>query len=142
MECLKQGVDVRFAVEEAQVYCDSNQMKQVILNVMKNALEAMQDGGLLNVQLENDGHIGSSEMVMLDTNFPPDVIEYIIRRCASEGVPLTIIPVSAPKVKHLPDSLEGVTWLCPAAERDEGPGHDPDGCSHCLFHRGVSDNHP
>jgi len=63
--------------------------------------------------------IGSSEMVMLDTNFPPDVIEYIIRRCASEGVPLTIIPVSAPKVKHLPESLEGVTWfICNKGEAE------------------------
>ena len=72
MECLKQGVDVRFAVEEAQVYCDSNQMKQVILNVMKNALEAMQDGGLLNVQLENDGHHAKISIQDNGSGIPPE----------------------------------------------------------------------
>ncbi|WJV18374.1 PAS domain S-box protein [Rossellomorea marisflavi] len=77
MECLKQGVDVRFAVEEAQVYCDSNQMKQVILNVMKNALEAMQDGGLLNVQLENDGHHAKISIQDNGSGIPPERMKHL-----------------------------------------------------------------
>jgi pseudouridine kinase len=65
------------------------------------------------------GVISSSEMVLLDTNFPEEVLKYIIRRCQSEGIPLTVIPVSAPKVKKLPASLEGVTWfICNKGEAE------------------------
>jgi pseudouridine kinase len=65
------------------------------------------------------GAIASSEMVILDTNFPPEVLHYIIRRCQSEEIPLTIVPVSAPKIKKLPSSLEGVTWfICNKGEAE------------------------
>ncbi len=65
------------------------------------------------------GVIASSEMVLLDTNFPEEVIKYIMRRCLAEGIPLTVIPVSAPKVKKLPSSLEGVTWfICNKGEAE------------------------
>ncbi|TMU84995.1 winged helix-turn-helix transcriptional regulator [Bacillus sp. BHET2] len=63
--------------------------------------------------------ISSSEMVILDTNFPDYVLKYIIRRCHTEGIPLTVIPVSEPKVKKLPTSLEGVTWfICNKGEAE------------------------
>ncbi|MEL3973542.1 carbohydrate kinase [Rossellomorea oryzaecorticis] len=65
------------------------------------------------------GAIASSEMVILDTNFPDEVLHYIIRRCQSEEIPLTIVPVSAPKIKKLPSSLEGVTWfICNKGEAE------------------------
>jgi pseudouridine kinase len=65
------------------------------------------------------GMISSSEMVLLDTNFPEDVLKYTIRRCQTEGVPLTIIPVSEPKVLKLPTSLEGVSWfICNKGEAE------------------------
>ncbi|MGE6753433.1 carbohydrate kinase [Rossellomorea sp. NPDC071047] len=65
------------------------------------------------------GLISSSEMVLLDTNFPEEVLKYIIRRCQTEGVPLTIIPVSEPKVLKLPTSLEGVSWfICNKGEAE------------------------
>ncbi|MCA1055944.1 winged helix-turn-helix transcriptional regulator [Rossellomorea aquimaris] len=65
------------------------------------------------------GSIASSEMVVLDTNFSEEVLAYIIRRCQSEGIPLTIVPVSAPKIKKLPSSLEGVTWfICNKGEAE------------------------
>lgn len=77
MECLKQGVDVRFSVEEAEIYCDSHQMKQVILNVMKNALEAMPAGGLLNVQLEKvDGH-GKISIQDNGSGIPPERMKHL-----------------------------------------------------------------
>ncbi|NMH70790.1 winged helix-turn-helix transcriptional regulator [Bacillus sp. RO3] len=65
------------------------------------------------------GVIASSEMVLLDTNFPEDVLKHIIRRCQTEGVSLTVIPVSEPKVLKLPPSLEGVTWfICNKGEAE------------------------
>jgi PAS domain S-box-containing protein len=77
MECLKQGVDVRFSVEEAEIYCDSHQMKQVILNVMKNALEAMPAGGLLNVQLEKEDGYGKILIQDNGSGIPPERMKHL-----------------------------------------------------------------
>ncbi|MCA1064102.1 PAS domain S-box protein [Rossellomorea sp. AcN35-11] len=77
MECLKQGVDVRFSVEEAEVDCDSHQMKQVILNVMKNALEAMPSGGLLSVQLEKDEDFAKISIGDNGNGIPPERMKHL-----------------------------------------------------------------
>ncbi|WP_174732847.1 carbohydrate kinase [Mesobacillus harenae] len=60
---------------------------------------------------EKWGHVASSEIVVLDTNPSDEVLSYTIRRCFEEGIPLCITPVSAPKVRKLPQDLSGVTWL-------------------------------
>ncbi|MDY0941718.1 MULTISPECIES: ATP-binding protein [Priestia] len=41
------------------VYCESNQMKQVFINVLKNAIEAMPSGGEIKVELrqKDNNHI-------------------------------------------------------------------------------------
>ncbi|WP_335871024.1 carbohydrate kinase [Bacillus sp. 2205SS5-2] len=65
------------------------------------------------------GTISSAEMVLLDTNFSPEVIRYILRRCKYEKIPVTIAPVSAPKVKKLPENLTGTTWLITNHEEAE-----------------------
>ncbi|TMU84996.1 PAS domain S-box protein [Bacillus sp. BHET2] len=77
MECLKQGVDVRFSVEEAEIDCDSHQMKQVILNVMKNALEAMPSGGLLNVQLEKEDEHAKIFIQDNGSGIPPERMKHL-----------------------------------------------------------------
>lgn len=43
----------------AGVYCDENQMKQVFINFIKNAIEAMQKGGTLTIQIQtsDDDHL-------------------------------------------------------------------------------------
>jgi two-component system sporulation sensor kinase A len=44
------------AVQEACIVrCDKNQLKQVFMNVVKNAIEAMPTGGLLVISIERDG---------------------------------------------------------------------------------------
>lgn len=63
------------------------------------------------------GYFASSDFIMLDTNFPADVLADIIRRCRKEIIPLCITPVSSPKAKKLPEDLTGVTWLI--ANKDE-----------------------
>ncbi|WP_064094201.1 PAS domain-containing protein [Rossellomorea aquimaris] len=77
MECLKQGVDVRFSVEEAEIYCDSHQIKQVILNVMKNALEAMPSGGLLSVQLEKNENDANITIQDTGSGIPPERMKHL-----------------------------------------------------------------
>lgn len=44
-----------FEMDEAFVKCDENQLKQVFLNLIKNAIEAMPDGGNLYVHAKSDG---------------------------------------------------------------------------------------
>ncbi|XXM70676.1 PAS domain S-box protein [Lysinibacillus sphaericus] len=77
MECLKQGVDVRFSVEEAEIYCDSHQIKQVVLNVMKNALEALPDGGLLSVQLEKEDGCAKISIQDNGAGIPPERMKHL-----------------------------------------------------------------
>ncbi|MGG3694241.1 ATP-binding protein, partial [Heyndrickxia ginsengihumi] len=33
------------------IYCDGNQMKQVFMNIIKNAIEAMPNGGIIEIQI-------------------------------------------------------------------------------------------
>lgn len=56
-------------------------------------------------------HIASSSLVLLDTNFPPDIIHYILTRCQTENIPVIIVTVSIPKLKNLPLVLKGVKWI-------------------------------
>ncbi|GAM16111.1 carbohydrate kinase [Mesobacillus selenatarsenatis] len=63
------------------------------------------------------GYFASSDLIMLDTNFPADVLARIIDRCRNEDIQLCITPVSSPKAKKIPQSLLGVTWLI--ANKDE-----------------------
>ncbi|RDI42241.1 PAS domain-containing sensor histidine kinase [Falsibacillus pallidus] len=53
IECLKNNVTLEVHVHEfMEVMCDIHQLKQVLLNIMKNALEAMPKGGELNIHLK------------------------------------------------------------------------------------------
>lgn len=63
------------------------------------------------------GYFSSSRIIIVDTNFPSDVLHYIIERCNRENIPLCITPVSSPKIKKLPQQLHGVTWII--ANQDE-----------------------
>lgn len=62
-------------------------------------------------------YFASSDLIMLDTNFPADILEKIIERCHMEKIQLCITPVSSPKARKLPTDLAGVTWLI--ANKDE-----------------------
>jgi len=54
---------------------------------------------------------GPISAVVLDTNFPTDVISWVIEQCRQDRLPLCVVTVSVPKVKRLPTVLSGVTWL-------------------------------
>ncbi|MDR0138614.1 PAS domain S-box protein [Metabacillus idriensis] len=46
-------IDLQFDSDAAQIECEKNQIKQVFINVMKNAIEAMPDGGRLKIRGES-----------------------------------------------------------------------------------------
>ena len=50
-------------------------------------------------------------LVIADLNLPQETIEALIQLTNQEKIPLAIIPVSSPKMKRIPDNLQGVTWI-------------------------------
>lgn len=42
-----------FSNHPAKVHCEENQLKQVFINIVKNAIEAMPDGGVISLELRN-----------------------------------------------------------------------------------------
>ncbi|MBA4536733.1 winged helix-turn-helix transcriptional regulator [Bacillus aquiflavi] len=65
------------------------------------------------------GYIANAEMVLIDTNFPKDVLKQIIDLCREEQIPMCVVPVSSPKARKLPNNLLGVTWLIANKEEAE-----------------------
>jgi signal transduction histidine kinase len=56
-ECARQQVDLRASAAAAHALCDQNQMRQALLNLIRNAREAMPGGGRLEVASSTeDGH--------------------------------------------------------------------------------------
>jgi len=64
-------------------------------------------------------HIGASQAVFMDTNIPHETIDYLIRRCRQEKIPLFVDPVSSVKSKKLPQDLTGIEVILPNLEEAE-----------------------
>jgi two-component system CheB/CheR fusion protein len=54
VQATNQGITLTVACDEdvPQVRCEPNQLKQVVINLIKNAMEAMPDGGTVEVQVK------------------------------------------------------------------------------------------
>lgn len=52
-----------------------------------------------------------AKMLVVDLNLPADAVAVLIAFARVQKIPLTIIPVSGPKMAHLPSDLTGVNWL-------------------------------
>lgn len=59
----------------------------------------------------NQGLILQAKMVVMDLNLPLEATTWLINFCHRHEISLTVIPVSQPKMAHLPRSLHGVDWL-------------------------------
>ncbi|MED1738985.1 ATP-binding protein [Bacillus swezeyi] len=76
------NVEVKFknrAENPAYVFCKKDHIKQVVLNVAKNSLESMKDGGKLLIQIEHDQQ--TAEIVVKDVGegIPKEMIEKIFQ---------------------------------------------------------------
>lgn len=56
-QALMHDIQFELVMEEAPIFirCEKNQLKQVFLNILKNAMEAMPEGGYIRIQLEKGG---------------------------------------------------------------------------------------
>ncbi|MET3289123.1 UNVERIFIED_CONTAM: pseudouridine kinase [Brevibacillus sp. OAP136] len=64
-------------------------------------------------------HIAASAAVFADTNIPADCLQYLIKRCKEDNIPLYIDPVSSAKAQKLPERLDGVKAILPNKEEAE-----------------------
>lgn len=79
LEASKKNIFISFASqkEEILISCDENKLKQVFINLIKNAMEAMPSGGYLSIEIEiNHGYV---ELAFHDTGsgIPKDVINQL-----------------------------------------------------------------
>ncbi|MCI3919560.1 PAS domain S-box protein [Paenibacillus sp. TRM 82003] len=68
------GLVPRFHVDELPAHCDENQLKQVLINVLKNAIEAMPQGGDIVVELDRVDGYASIRVVDHGTGIPEEVL--------------------------------------------------------------------
>ncbi len=78
MECTKLGIEVRLKLErKVLLNGDANQLKQVFLNVMKNALDAMPNGGYLEVSLKVVGQRAIISIIDNGYGIPPERLKFL-----------------------------------------------------------------
>ncbi|MFC4711279.1 carbohydrate kinase [Planococcus dechangensis] len=58
-----------------------------------------------------------AKLLVVDLNCPKETVHYLQSLASSANVPLAVIPVSAPKMDRLGESLIGISWLI--LNRDE-----------------------
>ena len=75
----KKGIEVveRYADEDLVVEGSSNQLKQVILNLVTNAQHAMPEGGRITLEVARDGDWAAATVADTGPGISPDAIERI-----------------------------------------------------------------
>lgn len=53
----------------------------------------------------------TAQLLVADLNIQKNAAEALIQLAANNQIPLIMIPVSGPKMKHLPPQLKGISWL-------------------------------
>lgn len=124
----KQGIDVvrEYDRDMSDIICDESQIKQAIINIMLNSINAMPDGGLLTVSTEKAGNDNMIKIVISDTGtgIPEDVLNelftpFISTKTQGLGLGLTItksiVKTHNGKIKasNLPEKGAVVTVLIP-----------------------------
>lgn len=59
----------------------------------------------------NQGQLLKAKFIVCDLNLPLEATKWLIEFCDRHQLPLAVIPVSQPKMAHLPADLHGVEWL-------------------------------
>ena len=63
--------------------------------------------------------VKDAALVIADLNLPQETLQALIQLTSLEKIPLAIIPVSGPKMKRIPDNLQGVTWIVVNADESQ-----------------------
>ncbi|WP_110111656.1 HAMP domain-containing sensor histidine kinase [Bacillus sp. CGMCC 1.16541] len=75
------GITLKMHVDEKPlpIYCDENQIKQVLLNLTKNALDSMQPGGILTLTLTRRNHDCLLKVSDTGSGIPPEALDKIFQ---------------------------------------------------------------
>ncbi|WP_085523774.1 PAS domain-containing sensor histidine kinase [Tuberibacillus sp. Marseille-P3662] len=65
-------IQTQFSSEEIKVECEADQLKQVFINVIKNAIEAMENGGNINIYIDDYHHYVMLRFIDTGTGITPD----------------------------------------------------------------------
>ncbi|MGX7109347.1 PfkB family carbohydrate kinase [Facklamia miroungae] len=55
--------------------------------------------------------IQNCQLIAMDLNLNKSGVQQVIHLAKKQKIPLVVIPVSGPKMNHLPEDLSGITWL-------------------------------
>lgn len=55
--------------------------------------------------------LSKARLIIIDLNLPFETVDYLLTLARQYQVEIFIIPVSGPKMKHLPQDLQGVSWI-------------------------------
>ena len=66
---------------------------------------------------KNEATLLNASNIIIDLNCPRETVIYVKQLAYDRGIPLTIVPVSSPKMNRMPDDLSGVTYFI--CNRDE-----------------------
>lgn len=71
----RKEIQIKYEVDDSTVLlCDENQMKQVFINLIKNAMEAMPNGGTVYVQSKIDGRLALVSVTDEGCGIPPEIL--------------------------------------------------------------------
>lgn len=76
-QLLKGGIQVQREYDLAEILADGEQLKQVLLNLFLNALEAMSQGGKLQVSVKLMGQVAVIKVEDTGPGIPPELLERI-----------------------------------------------------------------
>ena len=93
-----------------------------VLNNDGDLVIAMANMAIYNLLLpelieKHEATIVNANCIIVDLNCPKETVVYLQQLCKVRNIPLVIVPVSSPKMEHMPDDLQGVTYFI--CNRDE-----------------------
>lgn len=72
------GVEVKVEIpDDMKIYVDAKRMKQVLLNLFNNSLDAMQEGGILKIKAYEDGSAGIVEISDTGGGIPDEIMKRV-----------------------------------------------------------------
>lgn len=85
--------------------------------VLAAADMAIYDALLPDVLQKHEQQLSRAKFIVADLNCPKETITYLQQIAQRHSVPFIVVPVSSPKMAHLPESFVGIEWLL--CNRDE-----------------------
>ncbi|MGM9944031.1 MAG: carbohydrate kinase [Lysinibacillus sp.] len=93
-----------------------------VLNCQGELVIAMADMGIYDKLLPTiinkyESRLLDVRCLVADLNCPKETIEYVLELARTRNIPFAIVPVSSPKMSHMPENLIGVKYFI--CNRDE-----------------------